>query len=399
MSQTYEYVIVGGGVIGLTLARELAQLKAGRILVLEKESHVGEHASGRNSGVVHAGIYYSTDSMKARFCIEGAKRLLSYCEEHKLPVLKCGKVIVATKPENTATLNTLLQRADANGVVAKKISLEELKEIEPEAKSHGYAIWSPETAVIDSKMVMHKLLQEVEKRGVTVKFNEHVTKVDLHRGMVSTPTGHYKFGFLYNTAGTNADKIAHAFGVGLRYRILPFKGLYWKASEAYAKRIQRLIYPAPDINMPFLGVHITRTVDGKVLFGPTAIPAFGRENYLGFEGINFKDWGSITWNLTKMLIKNPGGFRNYALQELARYNSTNFFNEAARLVHRLSPQDIAQFYKVGIRAQLMDLSKGKLEMDFVVEKGPRSLHVLNAISPAFTSSFAFASYLVNESHK
>lgn len=399
MTDSYEYVIAGAGVIGLTLARELAQMKSGRILVIEKEDHVGEHASGRNSGVVHAGIYYTSDSLKARFCVEGARRLLAYCEEHQLPILKCGKVIVATQPQNISTLNTLLDRAKANGVEAKKISLEELKELEPEAKSHGFAIWSPKTAVIDSKIVLQKLLLEIQKMGVTVKFGEAITNADPRRGLLSTTHNSYKYGFFYNTAGTQADKIAHSFGVGRKYRILPFKGLYWKSSAAYSKRVQRLIYPAPDVNMPFLGVHITKTVDGKVLFGPTAIPAFGRENYLGVEGVNFKEGSQITWNLTKMLIRNPGGFRNYAFQEMARYRPANFFNETKRLVHRLDPQDIGEFYKVGIRAQLMDLEKGRLEMDFVAEKGPRSLHVLNAISPAFTSAFAFASYLVNESHK
>jgi len=399
MSKSYEYIIIGAGIIGLTLARELAQLKGGRILVLEKEPHVGEHASGRNSGVVHAGIYYANDSLKARFCAEGAKRLLRYCEECQLPVLKCGKVIVATKPENVPTLQTLLTRAQANGVEAKKISLAELKELEPEAKSHGYAIWSPNTAVIDSKIVMQSLLEDVQKRGVTVKFNEGITGIDMARGTIKSATEHYNFGFMFNTAGAHADKIAHAFGVGLRYRIMPFKGLYWKASAAYSKKIQRLIYPAPDIRMPFLGVHITRTVDGKVLFGPTAIPALGRENYKGLEGVQFSEAAKISWNLTKMLIRNPLGFRSYAGQEIARYFPKNFYEEARTLVHHLQPQDIGEFYKVGIRAQLMDLQRGQLEMDFVVEKGPRSLHVLNAISPAFTSAFAFASYLTNESHK
>ena len=151
----YDFVIVGAGIVGLTLARELALRKLGRILVLEKEAQVGQHASGRNSGVVHAGIYYAADSLKARFCVEGARHLLAYVDLHRLPVLKCGKVIVATKPENSKTLGTLLERAQTNGVEAQRISLQELKELEPEAKSHEFAIWSPQTAVIDSKAVLH----------------------------------------------------------------------------------------------------------------------------------------------------------------------------------------------------------------------------------------------------
>lgn len=395
--ESYDYIIVGAGIVGLSIARELLLQGSSRVLVLEKESSVGMHASGRNSGVVHAGIYYATDSLKARFCAIGAKRMVEYCEQKQLPILKCGKVIVASKPENVRTLQTLLTRAQANGVEAKKISLKELAEIEPEAKSHSYAIWSPNTAVIDSKLVLQTLLTEVQQLGATVKFNEGITKVNTLRSSVSSPVNDYKFGKLINAAGAHADQLAHKFGVGKRYRILPFKGLYWKSTEEYAKRIRTLIYPAPDINMPFLGVHITRTLEGKVLFGPTAIPAFGRENYKLLEGLNFNDTAKIGWNLTKMMVTNPGGFRQYALQEMARYFPKNFYEEAKTLVKDLNPQDIAEFYKVGIRAQLMDLEKGRLEMDFVIEKGPHSLHVLNAISPAFTCAFAFSSYVVNES--
>lgn len=397
MSPSYDFVIVGAGIIGLTLARELKRAhRNAKILILEKEEFVGAHASGRNSGVVHAGIYYAADSMKARFCVEGARKLLNYVDEHKLPILKCGKVIVATNPETVPTLQTLLSRAQTNGVEAKKISLQELNELEPEAHSYEYAIWSPNTAVIDSKAVLNHLREELISTGVEIRFGEEIVGTDLSKKEIRGRANTYRYGFLFNTAGAYADSIAHRFGVGLKYRILPFKGLYWKSSDAYAKRIQRLIYPVPNIKMPFLGVHITRTVDGKVLFGPTAIPAFGRENYSLFRGLRLGDTTRISWHLSKMMIRNPQGFRNYAREEMARYNPTNFYNEARTLVKELKREDIGEFYKVGIRAQLMDLEKGQLEMDFVVERGPDSLHVLNAISPAFTSSFAFASFLLNE---
>lgn len=391
----FDFIIAGAGVVGLTLARELALRKAGSILVLDKEPEVGKHASGRNSGVVHAGIYYPGDSLKAKFCIEGARRLLDYVDQHKLPILKCGKVIVATKPENVATLETLLARSKTNGVEARKISLEELRELEPEARSHEYAIWSPKTAVIDSKAVLKQLQQEIRAMGVDLRLSEQVFTINPAERTVKTSSETFGYGFFFNTAGVNADKIAHQFGVGLKYRILPFKGLYWKSSDAYAPRVQRLIYPAPDIRMPFLGVHITRTVDGKVLFGPTAIPALGRENYSLLGGLDLMESPKIGWQLLKMLIRNPGGFRKYARDEMGRYISNNFYREAAALVHRLDRSDIGEFYKVGIRAQLMDLSKGALEMDFVLESAPNSMHVLNAISPAFTSSFAFATYLAD----
>lgn len=392
-SSSFDFIVVGAGIVGLTLARELALRKVGRILVLEKESGVGHHASGRNSGVVHAGIYYAADSLRARFCVQGHRHLLNYAEQYQLPVLKCGKVIVATKPENVATLDTLLTRAKQNQVKAEKISLSQLKELEPEARSFESAIWSPETAVIDSKAVLKKLTEELAQLGVELVYNQEVLKIDPVQRTVKGTTQSWSYGFLFNAAGVYADRVAHQFGVGLRYRILPFKGLYWKSSTDYANRVKRLIYPAPDIRMPFLGVHITRTVDGKVLFGPTAIPAFGRENYSLLGGLDVFESPQISWQLLKMLIRNPGNFRSYVREEMARYWPKNFFNEAKSLVHDLKREDIGEFYKVGIRAQLMNLEKGQLEMDFVIEKGAHSLHVLNAISPAFTSAFAFAPYL------
>jgi L-2-hydroxyglutarate oxidase len=392
----YDFIIVGAGIVGLTLARELALRKSGRILVLEKEDKVGMHASGRNSGVVHAGIYYAADSLKARFCVEGGRRLLAYVDENKLPILKCGKVIVATKPENVKTLSTLMDRAKNNGVEAKRISLEELKELEPEAKSHEWAIWSPKTAVIDSKAVLLRLTEELKQLGVAVEYNQEVRNISPAEKSLKTGKNTYSYGFLYNTAGVYADRIAHFFGVGRKYRILPFKGLYWKATPEFTGKIKSLIYPAPDIRMPFLGVHITRTVDGKVLFGPTAIPAFGRENYTLLGGLDLLETPQIGWQLLKMLARNPGNFRSYVREEMARYRFKNFYNESKSLVHTLKPSDIGEFYKVGIRAQLMDLERGQLEMDFILEKGPDSLHVLNAISPAFTSAFAFAPHLVAE---
>jgi len=392
----FDFVIVGGGIVGLTLARELARRHKGRIAVLEKESDVGMHASGRNSGVVHAGIYYAADSLKARFCVEGARDLLAYVDEHKLPVLKCGKVIVAAKPSDAPTLDVLLKRAQANGVEARRISLQELADIEPEAVSHEGAIWSPRTAVIDSKAVLKQLVQELTDLGVAIHYNQNVWHIDTKAKTVTTDREAFTYGFLFNTAGVNADKIAHAFGVGRSYRILPFKGLYWKASDSFARKIRTLIYPVPDMTMPFLGVHITRTVDGKVLFGPTAIPAFGRENYTALGGLDLLETPQIGWHLLGMLARNPGNFRSYVTQEMSRYRFKNFFNQSRSLVRGLEPSDIAQFYKVGIRAQLMDTSKGKLEMDFVIERGPDSLHVLNAISPAFTSAFAFAKFLTDE---
>ncbi|MGE0526027.1 MAG: L-2-hydroxyglutarate oxidase [Bdellovibrionales bacterium] len=394
-SDSFDFVVVGAGIVGLTIARELARRKAGRILVLEKERHVGAHASGRNSGVVHAGIYYSADSLKAQFCVRGHKLLLDYVETHQLPVLKCGKVIVATKPETVSGLDILWGRAQANGVVVKRLSLEELREIEPSAHSHGWAIWSPHTAVVDSKAVLHRLTQEIQECGVHIQYDQEVRTIDPQHRRLRTSTQTFDYGFLINAAGVYADRIAHQFGVGLHYRVLPFKGLYWKADPSFTARVRGLIYPVPDVNMPFLGIHITKTVQNEVLFGPTAIPAFGRENYSLAGGLDLIESPIIAAHLMRMLLHNSNNIRRYVREEVSRYAPARFLAEIQRLAPEVERTHVGGFYKVGIRPQLMDLRQRKLEMDFVIEDGRDSLHVLNAISPAFTCALAFAPYVTD----
>lgn len=392
----FDFVVVGAGIVGLTCARELARRKMGKILVLEKEPKVGMHASGRNSGVVHAGIYYASDSLKAKFCVDGHRLLTEYVEENKLPILKCGKVIVATRQENVTTLDTLWGRAAKNNVKVQKLSLQDLKEIEPEAKSYGWAIWSPHTSVIDSKAVLHRLEEELKSMGVTIAHNEEVRKIDIHDRTVTTSQNSFGYGFLINAAGVHADKIAAPYEVGLNYRILPFKGLYWKAAPGFTAKIKGLIYPAPDIRMPFLGVHITKTIKGEVTFGPTAIPAFGRENYSFFGGMDLLETPKIAAHLLSLLIRNPSNFRSYVRDELGRYVPSRFYAECKTLVNHMERSDIGEFYKVGIRPQLMDLDKKQLEMDFIIRSGKNSIHILNAISPAFTCAMAFAPFVVDQ---
>lgn len=393
--KTYDFVIVGGGIVGLSLARELAQRRVGRIAVLEKETTLGRHASGRNSGVVHAGIYYPPSSMKAQFCVKGHDLLLDYVRGEGLPVVDCGKVVIATREENIATLDLLFERAAKVGAPVQKISRQELKELEPAAGGFGHALWSPGTSVIHSGAVLERLSEQLKAAGVELLLGTQALQVNAEKSELKTSGGILKYGHLVNAAGVYADQVAHWFGVGQEYRILPFKGIYFKSTKAYEKKIKRLIYPAPDVRMPFLGVHVTLTVDGHVLFGPTAIPALGRENYSLLGGMDLLEVPAISWNLLKMLAANKAEFRSYVKSEISRYRPKNFYEEARTLVPDLQPQDIEGFYKVGIRAQLLNLKTQMLEMDFVLRKEKNSLHVLNAISPAFTSAFAFAPALAD----
>ena len=390
-----DFLIIGGGIVGLALARELAKRGLGRVRILEKEKKLGVHSSGRNSGVLHAGIYYPPDSLKAKVCVAGQKRMLEYALEHDIPVKKTGKVIVATEPGNVSQLDVLFERARANGVRVEKIDLNHLKEIEPEAHSFEKALYSPDTAVIDAKKVLECLSEDLAGLGVTLEKDAEAVSIDTRAKTVRGPAGTYGYGHLVNAAGLHADRIAHLMGVGERYRILPFKGFYRKLTSSAAARFKASIYPVPDLGMPFLGLHITRTIHDEVLLGPTAIPALGRENYGFWEGMDLRELPRIMIDLAGMVLKNTDGFARMVQDELSKYLDVGFLKAVRRLAPALGPEDIVPSDKVGIRAQLVDHVARKLVMDLVVESGPDSTHVLNAISPAFTSAFSFAEVLAD----
>ncbi|HVJ21962.1 MAG TPA: L-2-hydroxyglutarate oxidase [Polyangiaceae bacterium] len=387
---TYDVVIAGAGIIGLTVARELALRGVQRLLVLDKEPRLGAHASGRNSGVLHAGLYYGTDSLKAKLCAEGSRRLQAYAAEHGIKLEKTGKVVVARSEREVPALEALYERGLKNGVVLRRLSVDELGEHEPLAHSVGFALLSPETAVIDSAAVLAQLAAELEGRGVTLSLGEALGQVDAAAGTLRTSARSLDFGHLINCAGLHADAVAHGLGVGLRYRILPFKGIYRPLRAEAAVRIRGSIYPAPDLDNPFLGVHLTRSVFGDVYAGPTAIPALGRENYRGLAGADPAELPFFARDLATMWLKNQSGMRRLVRDEVHRYRKAAFVEAVRALAPELGADDLLGSTKVGVRAQLVDEEEMRLVMDFVLESGPRSTHVLNAVSPAFTASMALA---------
>lgn len=386
----YDFVIIGGGVIGLTIARALSLSRSGSICVLEKESALGTHTSGRNSGVLHAGIYYAPDSLKARFCAAGAQKMREYAAEHNIPCKKVGKVIVAPDAQAHSRVNDLYMRGLANGVNVKRVNVRELAQIEPEAFTHEEAIYSPDTAIIDIHVVIDTLEKELAAAGVAIQKNSQVVTVNADARLVSTPGEKYNYGHLINAAGLHADKIAHQMGIGSHYRILPFKGMYKKLRREAAARFNGLIYPVPDPAFPFLGVHLTRSLKGDVWVGPTALPAFGRENYKGAKGLDLLETPAILFNLGMMSLANHDGFLPMVREELSKLSNKSFYDRVKVLAPFLKEEDIEPCDKVGIRAQLIDVRTRKLVMDFLVEKGPSSTHILNAVSPGFTCSMVFA---------
>ena len=388
-----EIVICGAGIIGLTIARELIATGVSDIIIFEKEDGLGYHASGRNSGVLHAGIYYDPGTLKAQMCLKGNERMQAYCEEHNLPLFKSGKVIVTREEAELETLDELERRATANGGTVEMIDAQQLAEIEPNAKTVERALYSPRTAVVDPKAILKKMREELEQTG-KVRFFFGTRFLSAGKNFVKTNQGDIGYDLFINAAGSFSDKVAQAFGIAENYRLLPFKGIYHVLKKPAAEKIRGSIYPVPNIKNPFLGVHFTRSVHGDVYVGPTAIPAFGRENYGILKGID-SEFLQIIWRDFEMFLENKK-FRGVALEEPRKYLFKYFFRDAEKLVKHIVPNDMASSPKVGIRPQLIDMDTKEMVMDFLVEKHENTVHVLNSISPAFTSSMYFAELVVKD---
>jgi L-2-hydroxyglutarate oxidase LhgO len=396
MTAVYDYVVIGGGIIGLTAARELLRrAPSTKIAIVDKEASLGRHASGRNSGVLHTGIYYPPGTFKAKFCKAGAEALFAYATERGIAVRRDGKLIVPTSDATVSGLDRLLENAAANGIRARRIDAADAAEIEPHARADAGAIFCPDTAVIDSPAVMTSLQRELAALGVTYLLGEEIGGIDERSGTLMTRAGSVGFGRMLNSAGAHADTIARMVGAGTSYRLLPFKGLYYKLKPDATHMVRGSIYPVPDPNLPFLGIHLTRVISGDVYIGPTAIPALGRENYMGLGGVEPVELTRTLLQLAGMYIRNHQNFRRLVHNELPHLSESGFRSSAAKLVRELRPEWISAAPKVGIRPQLVNIRTHRLEMDFIVEDGPRSLHVLNSISPAFTSSFAVAEMLAD----
>ena len=386
-----DFLVIGGGVIGLNIARKL-RLTFPRFSVnlLEKEVDCGLHASGRNSGVLHAGFYYSPDSLKAKFTWRGNRLLTEYCEDKKIPLNKCGKLVVVKDQSEHATLDELLRRGRANGIPLVEISEKEAKLIEPRVKTCERALFSPATSTVDPSLVMQAMKKDAVDEGVQLHCG--VRYLGSSKGQVKTTHGTYEAGYVVNAAGLYADRIARDYGFSEHYRILPFKGLYLYSSEP-AGSIRTNIYPVPDLKNPFLGVHFTVAASGKAKIGPTAIPGLWREQYAGVENFRLGEFFEVALRGMGLLANANFDFRMLALKEVAKYSKSKMVSLASELAEDVRPEHYQHWGKPGIRAQLVDITKRKLEMDFVLEGDKHSMHVLNAVSPAFTCSLPFSEYV------
>ncbi|MDI6817224.1 MAG: FAD-dependent oxidoreductase, partial [Actinomycetota bacterium] len=264
----YDYLVVGCGIVGLTIAIEIKKTFGGSVCIIDKEGSLGAHASGRNSGVLHAGIYYRPGTLKAKLSVEGNRMMREYCDLKEIAQVK-GKVIVTKSESEIEALRELERRALANGAQVTLVDEEALKEIEPYASTTGFALYSPNTVTIDPMEVLERLLEDAKVLGIEVQFGVKMTGVD-DRHTADAQGTKLRFGTLINAAGAYSDKIAHMYNVGRQYVMLPYKGLYYRLKDEHAHMVRSNIYPVPDIRFPFLGVHFTRTPKGVVKIGPTA---------------------------------------------------------------------------------------------------------------------------------
>jgi len=379
-----DVIIIGGGIVGLATAYQITEsLPEHRVVVLEKESSLAAHQTGHNSGVIHSGIYYRPGSLKARNCRDGKLALQRFCDEHSIAYDLCGKVIVAIDDGQLPTLNNIYERGQANGVACEMILADRLRELEPYASGVG-AIHVPETGIVDFTAVCRKLADIIQQRGGQILLNERVRSLEMRDAeiVVHTSSGDHTAGIMVNCAGLHCDRVARQAGVKPKAKIVPFRGEYYELLPSAEHLCQTLIYPVPDPSFPFLGVHFTRMIGGGVECGPNAVLALAREGYK-WSHINPRDLAeSLTYpGLWKLSAK----YWRVGMGEIWRSLSRRAFVRALqRLVPDVRRHDL-RVAPAGVRAQAVGLD-GVMVDDFLIECDRRAIHVLNAPSPAATSS-------------
>ncbi len=395
--KTCDCLIIGGGIVGLTLAREwLQRHPQSKVVVLEKEATSVAHGTGRNSGVVHSGIYYAEGSLRAQLCVSGAQKMLDYVEANELWSDRCGKLLVPPSESSLDSLDILLKRGLANGVEIHRITGQEALELEPRVNTQfDQALYIPITSVVNPTEVAERVRKDVVELGGVIYYGTRAAAIGTRRGTVQTRMGTFEAGTVINAAGLFADQVAQRGGLQTQYSFQPFKGKYWKHKDPDFF-MRRLVYPVPDLNLPFLGVHTAHNQKGEVYFGPSSTPVIGRENYQGLDGITLRDGFSLTTSLISKFLRNTNGLRTLSIREMKLMRLTGVCDELSKIITGVEPRSLERsLVKVGIRSQIFDTKTQHLVSDFVVVPDERVVHILNAISPAFTASFAFAEYILD----
>jgi len=388
-----QVAIIGGGIVGLATAfRLLERFPSTRLLLLEKENGPGQHQTTHNSGVLHCGLYYKPGSVKARLAVQGIRRMVEFCAAHNVPHEVCGKVVVATGQEEIPRLHALLERGIANGLEGLELlGPEQIREIEPHAAGLA-GIRVPQEGIVDYSIVVAALVDEIRKRGGEVRFSSQVTRLRNNGGWtIETTGGDFEADFVVNCAGLHSDRVSRMGGGRDSSRIVPFRGEYYTLKPEAQHLVRNLIYPVPDPQFPFLGVHFTRMIHGGVEAGPNAVLAFAREGYR-MTDISLRDMTeSVTFRgFWRFLLRYP----SMCWHEFRRSMSSALFcRSLQRLVPELRPEDLAPG-GAGVRAQALSAS-GELIQDFRFVVQPGALHVLNAPSPAATAALSIADEIID----
>jgi L-2-hydroxyglutarate oxidase len=388
-----DFLVVGCGVLGLSVG--IALLKQNPSLtvrIVEKENTLGRHASGRNSGVLHAGFYYSPESLKARFCREGNQDLRVLAKKYDVPIKNVGKVVVSRSESEDQRLDELFNRGITNGVDLELLDSNKLIDLEPLAKTYERFLWSPSTAISDPTLIIEAMKSEYESLGGKIHFSTKVTLRESN-GEIVDSSNQFAAKHYINAAGAQADSLSRAIGVGSDYAMVPFMGLYRVTNQSNLP-IRHLVYPVPHVVNPFLGVHLTLTLDNKVKIGPTAIPIAGREQYSLFSGWSGSDVMQSIKGVHSIISHDEHAFGAIVRSEFPKFYLKTLVAEASNLVPSVNRVGQWQKKPPGIRAQLVHTPTGRLVQDFVVTSHLNSTHILNAVSPGWTSAMPFGRYVV-----
>jgi L-2-hydroxyglutarate oxidase LhgO len=393
-SGVHDLIVVGAGIVGLAVAREWMRRRPDdSVAVLEREAAPARHQTGHNSGVIHGGIYYQPGSLKARLCVEGARRMYEYCEHNAIAHERCGKLIVAVSGDELGRLDDLQQRGAANAVPGlRRIGAQEIAEIEPNAVGLQ-ALHAPNTGIVDYPAVAAALVSELTAAGASVRFGTAVTSIDgAENPVVHTADGPLRAGTVIACAGLWADRLARRAGAPRDPQIVPFRGAYLALKPTESPRVNGMIYPVPNPELPFLGVHITKHITGDVTLGPTAMMVGARDAY-SLRRLSLRDsWETLTWPGTWRVARR---YWRVGVDEIRMAASRRaFVTAAARYMPGLTPADLDGSSHAGVRAQAVGRD-GSLVDDFVISRDGHISHVRNAPSPAATSAFALARELVD----
>ena len=395
VNQEYDQIIIGAGIVGISLGLAILEQNSGaKVLIIDKEDKPGVHASGRNSGVLHAGFYYSPDSLKAKFCRLGNLELKKFCRENNIQILETGKVVVCQDTQDVSRLEELHRRGIENGVDIEIFQSEELEKIEPAAQTVGKFIWSPTTAVGNPREVIKKLAEKFEQSGGSFLFGTKVKLLENSQEvLIKTKSTTYSAKAIINSAGAYAADLAKQVNVGTEYVCLPFLGTY-KKSKLLPVNPKRLVYPVPNPINPFLGVHTTITLNNELKIGPTAFPVIGKEQYRLSDGFNFKEIGEFIESSSALLRSDSVNLIGLAKEEALKLFTKPLLKRTKKLSNSLDSNKDWVKHPSGIRAQIVNTKTKAIEMDYIVKADKNVVHILNAVSPGWTSSLPFARWVV-----